>query len=194
MSNPYFPVELDTWQADIDIITLRETELDLGDIKVTTAYAQHPGLTLGYKIEKNGKSVVYYSDNEIFGNYPVNKVLACLESNDFDEEDLQAVMLAEEKKKLFKMIAGVDVLIHDAQYTNKEYEAKLGWGHSTVELLTRCAIAAKVKHLVLFHHDPSDDDDHVDEKVALAREIAKDCSDTQIIISAASQFSEMIEV
>ena len=52
MSNPYFPVELDTWQADIDIITLRETELDLGDIKVTTAYAQHPGLTLGYKIEK----------------------------------------------------------------------------------------------------------------------------------------------
>src|SRR5262249_42454027 len=55
-----------------------------------------------------------------------------------------------------------DLLIHDAQYTAVEYPKKVGWGHSTVEYVVDMALAADVKRLVLFHHDPLRDDAAVD--------------------------------
>ncbi|HOX18879.1 MAG TPA: MBL fold metallo-hydrolase, partial [Spirochaetales bacterium] len=54
---------------------------------------------------------------------------------------------------------GADVLIHDAQYTAKEYlGSKLGWGHSSFEHAINAAHRAGVKRLVLFHHDPNRSD------------------------------------
>jgi ribonuclease BN (tRNA processing enzyme) len=55
-----------------------------------------------------------------------------------------------------------DLLVHDAQYTNKEYERTEGWGHSTYASATRLAIQANVKRLGLFHHDPDRDDQSLD--------------------------------
>jgi len=58
------------------------------------------------------------------------------------------------------------VLIYDAQYTDAEYHGtcgrpRKGWGHSTVSAACRVARAARVKRLVLFHHDPSHDDEFI---------------------------------
>src|SRR6185503_6115090 len=65
-----------------------------------------------------------------------------------------------------------DLLVHDAQYLGNEYYSKTkpkkGWGHSTVELATEVALAAKVKRLALFHHEPMHDD-------RTMREIARQC-------------------
>ena len=62
-------------------------------------------------------------------------------------------------------------MIHDSQYTDLEYPAKRGWGHTTVEWSVDYALAAGVKRLVLFHHDPLRADDALD--AVLAADLAK---------------------
>jgi ribonuclease BN (tRNA processing enzyme) len=64
---------------------------------------------------------------------------------------------------------GADVLIYDAQYTPEEYKTRVGWGHSTWLEAARCAAAAQVKQLVLFHHDPGHTDDDMQHIVEQAQ-------------------------
>jgi len=81
---------------------------------------------------------------------------------------------------LLKLAQGVDVLIYDSQYTPEEYTGtagtggpKVGWGHSTFEEAVKLATAAKVKKLVLFHHDPLQSDAQVRAKEKRAQGIFK---------------------
>ena len=65
----------------------------------------------------------------------------------------------EENEKVQAFYQGADLLVHDTQYTHKEYTAgKIGWGHSSFEATINSAHKAGVKHLVLFHHEPLRDD------------------------------------
>jgi ribonuclease BN (tRNA processing enzyme) len=54
----------------------------------------------------------------------------------------------------------VDTLIHDAQFMKSDF--KPTWGHSTIESAIDVAAKAKVKRLVLYHHDPDRSDDALD--------------------------------
>ena len=69
---------------------------------------------------------------------------------------------------------GVDVLIHDAQYTSEDYEKKRGWGHSCYIDTVTSAIDAHVKNLYLFHHDPNYDDVTVEKLHEHAGEIIRE--------------------
>ena len=71
------------------------------------------------------------------------------------------------------MCRGVDVLSHDAQFTAAEVERKRTWGHCTVDYAVWVAASAGVRTLVLFHHDPSHDDDFVDVITADAAACAR---------------------
>ncbi len=82
-------------------------------------------------------------------------------------------------------LAGADLLIHDAQYTAAEYSAKRGWGHSSVEHVVDIALAAGVKRLALFHHDPLRDDDGLDRIVASARVRVADAGSRMEVFAAA---------
>ncbi len=62
-------------------------------------------------------------------------------------------------------------MIHDAQYTPDDYPDKQGFGHSTIEMATEVAQLAGVKELVLFHHEPTYDDDKLDKIQAEARKL-----------------------
>ena len=73
-------------------------------------------------------------------------------------------------KKLLELIQGADVVIYDCMYTDEEYPAYVGWGHSTWQEGVRLCKAAGAKKLVVFHHDPEHDDDLLD---GVAREVAK---------------------
>jgi len=65
----------------------------------------------------------------------------------------------EENDKVISFFQGADILIHDSQYTHKEYiSSKLGWGHSSFEQAVNVAHKAGVKKLLLFHHDPDRSD------------------------------------
>lgn len=100
----------------------------------------HHGEGHGYKIENNGKTLIYITDNEL--DPPSGK------KTGFDE--------------FVKFCDQADILIHDAQYIEKDMPNKHGWGHSLASQACELAIAAKVKHLVLFHHDHERTDNQID--------------------------------
>jgi len=77
-----------------------------------------------------------------------------------------------EDQRHVEFLAGADLVIHDAQYTLEEYPSKLSWGHSPAELAVDFALAAGVKRLALFHHDPLRDDAALDQLVERCRQRA----------------------
>ena len=185
METPYFPVKLSSWMADIGFESIGEQTVDINGVKVKSSYAEHPGMTLGYRLEYNGKSVVYMPDNEPFAKFDMDQVF---QHHDIEDEnlDLELVFLEDQKEKFFSFIRDADVLIHDAQYTPEEYKGKAGWGHSSFELTVKVALYGNVKHLVLFHHDASRSDQDVSQIVEASRALVKQHGGT-LKVSAASQ-------
>ena len=154
MQYTYFPVQLLDFQADIEYHDLVEGQFQIDDITITTRYLHHPALTLGYKIEVDGATLVYATDHEPSAVADESGALRGL-----DREDTLHIGFAR----------GADLLVHDAQYLEEEYPAKVGWGHSTVEYAVDVAVAADVARLALFHHDPTRTDEAVDDLVERAR-------------------------
>ncbi len=162
LSYRYWPVRQSELAAAIEYDQLKETELDLGGgLVVRTKYLNHPILCLGYRFEYGGKSIVTAYDTEPFRNvFPTDPG-----DPNYDEEAAREGELAakEENEKLLRFFRGADVLVHDTQYTKKEYLAgKVGWGHSAYEHAINAAAKAEVRKLVMFHHDPNRTDDELD--------------------------------
>ncbi|MCK6520786.1 MBL fold metallo-hydrolase [Myxococcota bacterium] len=155
MSRDYFPVGMDDLSANVGIHSLKEGHFTIGDISVTTRFLNHPGVTLGYRIVVDGKTLVYSTDHE-----PHSRHLASCGG---------APAKGSEDAKHGEFLAGADVVIHDAQYTAEEYHSRVGWGHSTMEYVTDLAQHAGVRRLMLFHHDPNRGDADVDRLVERAR-------------------------
>jgi phosphoribosyl 1,2-cyclic phosphodiesterase len=160
LSYRYWPVRQSELSAHIEYAQIKETSLDLGDgLWVTTKYLNHPILCLGYRFEYKGKSIVTAYDNEPFRNlFPTDPADPSYDEDAAREGDLVA---KEENEKVLRFFLSADVLIHDAQYTAAEYEAHLGWGHSSYEHAINAAHKARVKKLILFHHDPNRTDEQL---------------------------------
>ena len=154
MQYTYFPVTPDQFGATIHYHDLVEGTFDIDDIKITTHYLNYPALTLGYRLEADGATIVYCSDHE-----PHSRSLAGGQG-DIAGQDLRHA----------EFINGADLLIHDAQYTAAEYPSKIGWGHSSAEYAVKLAQHAQVKRLALTHHDPLRDDEAVDRVLAGIRD------------------------
>ncbi|NND73384.1 MAG: GAF domain-containing protein [Ilumatobacter sp.] len=170
MQYSYFPVSIEQLGGVVDYHDLVEGSFVIDDVKVSTHYLNHPALTLGYRLEADGATVVYASDHE-----PHHRALAHggdVESNHHDAAHA-------------RFIEGADLLIHDSQYCAAEYAAKAGWGHSTVEYVIDVARHANVARVALFHHDPTRTDDDVDELLALAQRYAETTGYTGEIFAAA---------
>ncbi len=161
MKPPYFPVETETWEAQIEYMEPISGGFDFGPMQIRYSSVHHPGVTYGYRINVSGRSVVYMSDNEcMFLEGSLSRRYA-----EFDPKDqlLLNKMAREERRAETRLIQGVDILIHDAQYTPEDYARKRGWGHSCYIDTVNMAIDAEVKELYLFHHDPNYTDSMVDE-------------------------------
>jgi len=161
----YFPVKHSELSAELNYFPLREGTIDLGDgIFVTTKYLNHPILCLGYRFEYKGKSFCTAYDTEPFRNvFPTDPSQPGYDPVAAQEGEEAA---REENEKVLRFFQNADLLIHDSQYTNKEYlESKLGWGHTPFETAINNAHKAHVKKLLLFHHDPNRTDDQLKELV-----------------------------
>ena len=126
-------------------------------MRVRTHYMNHPALTLGYRIEADGATLVYATDHE-----PHSPALARGERPPQSADECHYAGFVE----------AADLLIHDAQFTLDEYDRYQGWGHSPVEFAVDVAVAGRVRRLALFHHDPLRDDAAVDRIVERARQRA----------------------
>ena len=160
MKAPYFPVETETWMADIEYLEPNTDGVSHGPFRISYHNVHHPGLTYGYRIQGAGKSIVYVSDNEV--QFLKTSIAKRIHEFDEDEHELLDKMVSEQRSAEVSAIEGVDVLIHDAQYTPFDYDKKRGWGHSCYVDTVNLAIDASVACLYLYHHDPTYNDDRVE--------------------------------
>ena len=137
---PVFPVTLSQLRASVSFEEARDGSVThVGAATITSREVPHVGPTLGYRIEAGGRSIAYVSDHQQPGCGATDVAPAVLELCD-----------------------GVDLLIHDAQYTDVEFAERFDWGHCTVDYAVEVAAQAGVRRLALYHHDPAHDDDQVD--------------------------------
>lgn len=180
MEYTYFPVTLDQMQSRMTFHELRESSFSIGDAHVSLTYLNHTCLDLGYRIEVDGAAVVYATDTEPFVTYRGNQ-----DPSRRVRPGNLAAFVHEGDRRLARFAQGADLLIMDAQYTEREYLSKKGWGHSSVDYTTDIAIAANVKQLALYHHDPLHTDEIVDEVVAYARQRAAEVGSPLQVLGAA---------
>jgi phosphoribosyl 1,2-cyclic phosphodiesterase/CheY-like chemotaxis protein len=180
MQYTYFPVPLEELGATLRYHELLEQTVPVGDALITSRYLNHPALTLGYRIAVGGATFAYVTDHE-----PHGRTQACgrVKAEGWHHPD---------DSRHVEFIRGVDLLVHDAQYTAAEYPNKIGWGHSTVEYLVDVACDAGVKRLGLFHHDPMRTDEQLDKVVEAARErAARQGGRLEIFAAAEGQVIEL---
>jgi phosphoribosyl 1,2-cyclic phosphodiesterase len=160
MNRIYFPVQLHELKAKINFHPIREEEmLQVYDVTVRTMYVNHPGFTVGYRLEYRGKTLVYISDNEPYDRAASNSLV------NFEEKvkEKYNAQSGDPNQRVFEFCHNADVLIHDATYTPEEYIDRVGWGHSHYLFTLRVAAEANVQRLYLFHHDQNHSDDKVDD-------------------------------
>ena len=164
MEYTYFPVKLGDLGARIEYKDLPEGENELGGVRIKTQLLNHPAVTLGYRIEADGVSVMYVCDHEPYWEN--------LWRSDAEAGKLDSILHAGDRRHA-DFLLNADVVIHDAQYTPEEYPAKKNWGHSTYSYVTQIAAAANVKRLFLTHHDPGHDDAFLSRIEEQARAVAQ---------------------
>ena len=153
LSPPLFPVHLRDLPCRLVLHEVPAGEVEIGGFKVLSALVCHPGPTVGYRISTDKASVCYLPDHE-----------PALGTARFP--------LHPDWTSGFELAAGVDLLIHDAQYSTIEYPRHVGWGHSSFDQAAAFAALAGVRRFIPFHHDPARDDRRLDRQMEeLARKV-----------------------
>jgi phosphoribosyl 1,2-cyclic phosphodiesterase len=162
MRTEYFPVAFGELSAGITSETLAQEGTDINGVMVRFMEQTHPGGSLAFSFEKEGKKVIYATDHELDGRI-TNK----------EESEASPDVMRNLPEDFVNFCRGADLLIADAQYTDAEYLEKVGWGHSRALTTVDLAVQAEVSTLALFHHDPMQSDRLVDLKVDECRRRAK---------------------
>ena len=176
MSPVVFPVSFEELQAQIDFQELAEEQRAGTGYHVAAMAVRHPGGALGYRFWDGAvgpRSLVYVSDNEL--------------SPRATYEELPGW-----RERFVKFAKGAAVLVHDTMFTAKEYDAFVGWGHSTHEDAVELALEAGVEKLVLFHHRPERSDDDVDRCVSTCRALVESKGARLEVVAAAEGMSLVI--
>jgi CheY-like chemotaxis protein len=146
MDGVYFPVTVQEFGAQVTFHEIGEQELEWDGIRVRSMLLKHPGNCLGYRVDYQGRSFCYITDNEL---YPADSEFA-------DEEFVQ---------RLAQFCRGANVLVHDCTYFDEEYASKIHWGHSALSEVCRLAQLADVERLWIHHHDPDQSDEDIARKL-----------------------------
>jgi CheY-like chemotaxis protein len=159
MEYTYFPITLSQCGATIRFHDLSEGGFEIGALRVTPRYLNHPALSLGYRLEVDGGVLVYAVDHEPHARDRAGPAAGARGGSSAHREDQRHV----------EWLAGADLVIHDAQYTLEEYPQRMNWGHTPAEWAVDYAMAAGAKRLALFHHDPQRDDAALDRLLDVCR-------------------------
>ncbi len=144
---PSFPVEFAQLGADVRFVKLEpDRPYDLVGFRVTAKRQHHTGDSYGYRFERAGRVVVYSTDSE-------HKL------DDQGETDAFAAFFRD-----------ADVVVFDAQYSLAEaISIKEDWGHSSNVVGVELCQQARAKHLVMYHHEPTYDDEKIAAVLAETR-------------------------
>ena len=155
-SPPFFPVHLRNVPSQPEFHETPSEPWRIGSAVVSAALVKHPGPAVGYRIDEGGRTLAYLPDHE--------PGLGAASGR--SSPSISGLALARR----------ADLLLHDGQYTQAEYDDRVGWGHSSTADAVTFAERAGARRIVLFHHDPMHTDDQLEAMLA----------DTQQMPAAAS--------
>ncbi len=152
LSPPLFPVRIRDLASHLELHDVLAEPWMVGSFAITAVGVVHPGPTVGYRIDADRARIAYLPDHEPFLGGPLTTTAW-----------LSGYVLAR----------GVDILLHDGQYTDEEYSQRVGWGHSSISHAVQLADLAQARKLVLIHHDPDHSDGLIDELVQSATRLRR---------------------
>ncbi|MDO8734216.1 MAG: MBL fold metallo-hydrolase [Elusimicrobiota bacterium] len=152
MHPPYFPVNFNDIKAKISYSKSCEREFLIDTVKITPIPLSHPNFGLGYKFVEDGKSFVFLTDNELTYRHKGGLDFA----------------------GYVKFCKNADLLVHDAEFTGKEYKFTKTWGHTVFNDALRLALSAGVKQFILWHHNQERTDTALDKIVAACGKIIEE--------------------
>ena len=160
-SDPCFPVDLRSLGATIEFVELTPgVEHQIAGVSVTPIKQFHAGDSYGYRFSRRGKSLVYSTDCEHKDNLDANYPFV-------------------------EFFHDADLLIFDAMYSLADsISVKEDWGHSSNIIAVELAQLARVKRLVLFHHEPVLDDSMIEAVFAETKrfeEVSRDGHAVEVI-------------
>lgn len=147
MSSPLFPVQVEVFKAKIEYRDFNSGTIlhPYRGVTLSTAPLDHPDGASGYRLEYKQRVFTVLSDTEGFPG--------------------------KRNSELVSLARASDLVVYDATFTEAEISSRSGWGHSTWLRGIRLANEAGAKQLCLFHHDPSHNDDFMDELAADANDV-----------------------
>lgn len=137
-SPPLFPIDLGDVPAQVTFRDVPREPWTLEGARVTAALVAHPGPTVGYRIEADGRTLAYIPDHEP----------ALTGIGDRSIDWISGAVIAQD----------ADLLLHDAQYFEDQYQERIGWGHSSVADAVAYGRAVGARRTMLFHHEPQHSD------------------------------------
>lgn len=143
LSAPLTPIEVRELPCQLDFRNCPVSEWTIGPARIRAEAVTHRGPTLGFRIEDEGASLCYLPDHE-------PALIGAIE--DLEPEWISGCSLARD----------AELLLHDSQYTDPEYAAHFGWGHSAISHTLSFADRCGAKRTLLFHHDPQRTDAGLD--------------------------------
>jgi phosphoribosyl 1,2-cyclic phosphodiesterase len=159
MESTYFPVPFSKLPSNIEIEELQNFSFDIGQTLVRAQRANHPGVRVGYRLCSPEGIRCFFPDVEP-------------RKGGHDQE-------------MIDFVRDADLLVLDSQYDTGEYKKHVGWGHGCLNDSVTLALKAKVKRLLLFHHDPDHDDKTIDALVKSGRQLAVEAGSDLIVDAAA---------
>lgn len=167
----HFPVPFDAVTANIEFESMTDgMSVERPGATVTAFRVRHPSYTVGYRIDANGRRIVFVPDCELLG----------------PQEPTDPGW----REGVVRTIEGADLLIHDAMFTEEEYPRMQGWGHSTFRQVVDLAVEANVRELMFFHHSPYRTDDELDRILDRARSHLQE-REVELEVSAAIEGLEI---
>lgn len=152
MKEPFFPVGMDDFKADIVYDKSLNGSFRIGSLSIDSICTSHSEGSMGYRFTENGKRFVFLTDNELGYAHDQSRT----------------------REEYVDFCRGADILFHDAEYTADEYRSRKGWGHSSVPDVLDFALAAGVGQLGLIHLNQDRTDDQMDDIVADSRRFFSD--------------------
>jgi phosphoribosyl 1,2-cyclic phosphodiesterase len=165
MESQFFPIALPEVPANVQIEEIKDLDFTLGHVQVQAFMAYHSSVCVGYRLSAFGGSIAFFPDNE----------LRHAKAGSAITPEIRAAagqFAPSENQSLIDFLRETDVLVMDSQYDREEYRDHIGWGHGCLDEVVALALAARVKHLFLFHHDPDHDDAKISQMTAHARKLA----------------------
>ena len=126
LSPPLFPVQLSDLQARVTLHEIPDVPWQIGSATLVADPVSHQGPTLGYRIEDGGRSLTYIPDHE-------------------PSIGIDLATIGKDWISGFRLARDTDVLLHDAQYSEEEYQEHVGWGHSSINQVVTLAKRARAR-------------------------------------------------